>query len=176
MLMRNDLVRFTPVALACVLAVLWFAFRRVRAVVLPLVTVILAVVWTLGVMALVDIPVSLGTFMLPPLLLVVGSVQAMRVIAAYYEQVRRGVREGIVTQAVQAVWAPLLISTVTMAVGFGALSLSGIVAVRDLGLMAVVGVLLLTISSLGYLPAALTVWAAGRRAATRPRRRRASRP
>ena len=87
--MRRDLVRFTPLALACVLAVLWFAFRRVRAVVLPLVTVILAVVWTLGVMAPDRHRRSrLGTFMLPPLLLVVGSAQAMHVIAAYYEQVR----------------------------------------------------------------------------------------
>jgi predicted RND superfamily exporter protein len=155
---RRDLMRFTPVALACVLAVLWFAFRRVRAVVLPLVTVILAVIWTLGAMALIGIPVSLGTFMLPPLLLVVGSVQAMRVIAAYYEQVRRGAGDNAVTQAVHEVWAPLLISTVTMAVGFGALAISGIVAVRDLGIMAVIGVLLQTISSLGYLPAALALW------------------
>jgi predicted RND superfamily exporter protein len=130
----------------------------VRAVVLPLLTVILAVVWTLGVMTLVDIPVSLGTFMLPPLLLVVGSAQAMRVVAAYYEQIGRGFREDAVILAVRQVWAPLLVSSLTMAVGFGALGLSGIVAVRDLGLMAVVGVGWLTVASLGFLPAALEVW------------------
>ena len=171
-LMRRDLLRFLPVAVTCILAVLWFAFRRVRAVVLPLLTVVLAVVWTLGVMAVVGIPISLGTFMLPPLLLVVGSAQAMRVIAAYYEQIRRGVRDEAVVLAVRQVWAPLLISSLTMAVGFGALSLSGIVAVRDLGLMAVVGVLLLTLSSLGFLPAALEVWAqvgSGNETAASPR-------
>ena len=171
-LMRRDLLRFLPVAVACILAVLWFAFRRVRAVVLPLLTVVLAVVWTLGVMAVVGIPISLGTFMLPPLLLVVGSAQAMRVIAAYYEQIRRGVRDEAVVLAVRQVWAPLLISSLTMAVGFGALSLSGIVAVRDLGLMAVVGVVLLTLSSLGFLPAALEVWAqvgSGNETAASPR-------
>lgn len=157
-LMRRDFARFTPIAVACVVAVLWFAFRRIRAVVLPLVTVTLAVVWTIGVMALVGIPVSLGTFMLPPLLLVVGSAQSMHVIASYYEQVRGGNRVDAVAQAVHAVWAPLLISTATMAVGFGALTVSRIVAVRDLGLMAVVGVVLSTISSLGFLPAVMAVW------------------
>jgi predicted RND superfamily exporter protein len=157
-LMRRDFVRFTPLAVACVVAVLWFAFRRTRAVVLPLVTVTLAVVWTLGVMALAGIPLSLGTFMLPPLLLVVGSAQAMHVIAAYYEQVRLGNRHAPVAEAVHAVWAPLLISTVTMAVGFGALAISDIVAVRHLGAMAVVGVVLSTVTSLGFLPAALAVW------------------
>ena len=157
-LIRRDLTRFTPLALAFVAAVLWFAFRRVRAVVLPLLTVVMAVIWTLGVMTLLGIPVSLGTFMLPPLLLVVGSAQAMHVVAAYYEQVRRGNRSDPVGEAVHEVWAPLLISTLTMAVGFGALTISGIVAVRDLGIMAVVGVLLSTVASLGYLPGALAVW------------------
>jgi hypothetical protein len=157
-LIRRDFTRFTPIAVACVLAVLWFAFRRIRAVVLPLVTVTLAVVWTIGVMALAGIPVSLGTFMLPPLLLVVGSAQAMHVIAAYYEQVRRGNQRGAVAEAVHAVWAPLLISTVTLAVGFGALTVSDIVAVRDLGVMAVIGAVLSALSSLGFLPAALAVW------------------
>lgn len=157
-LMRRDFVRFTPLAVACVAIVLWFAFRRIRAVALPLMTVTLAVVWAIGVMALIGIPVSLGTFMLPPLLLVVGSAQAMRVIAAYYEQVRLGNRDAAVAEAVNAVWAPLLISTVTMAVGFGALTISDIVAVRDLGIMAVIGVVLSTIAALGFLPAALAVW------------------
>lgn len=154
---RRDLARFTPIAVACVAVVLWFAFRRIRAVVLPLLTVAMAVAWTFGVMALFGIPISLGTFMLPPLLFVVGNAQAMRVIAAYYEQLRAGA-DGAVLRAVRQVQAPLLISTVTLAVGFGALTVSGIVAVRDLGLMAVLGVLLLTVGSLVFLPAALEVW------------------
>ena len=157
-LIRRDLARFTPIAVACVAAVLWFAFRRIRAVVLPLVTVTMAVVWTFGIMAALGIPISLGTFMLPPLLFVVGNAQAMRVIAAYYEQLRAGGAEGAVRRGVHQVQAPLLISALTMAVGFGALSVSGIVAVRDLGLMAVLGVLVLTVGALGFLPAALEVW------------------
>ncbi|MDX2167398.1 MAG: MMPL family transporter [Deltaproteobacteria bacterium] len=158
-LMRRDLLRFTPLAVAAVMIVLWFAFRRVRAVVLPLVTVSLAVVWTLGVMALAGKAITLGTFMLPPLLLVVGSAQAMHLIAAYYEQLGRGDRGGAVERAVQQTWAPLLISSFTTAVGFGALMLSRIVAIRDLGLIAVVGMVLVTVSSIGFLPAALCLWA-----------------
>src|SRR2546428_625204 len=38
-LMRRDLVRFTPIALVLVLLVLWFSFRTVRGVVLPVLTV-----------------------------------------------------------------------------------------------------------------------------------------
>ena len=158
-LMRNDLLRFTPLALFCVLVILWFSFQRVRAVVLPLITVVIAVVWTLGVMGLTGKSISLGTFMLPPLLLVIGSAQAMHVIAAYYEQISAGKStEDAVVDGFCQVWTPLLISAFTTAVGFGALMISQIAAIWDLGLLSVLGVVFLSATSLGYLPAALVLW------------------
>ena len=47
-LMRRDLFRFTPVALLVILVVLWLSFWTVRGVVLPVVSVVMALVWTLG--------------------------------------------------------------------------------------------------------------------------------
>ena len=140
-LMRQDLLRFTPVALICVLVILWFAFRRLRAVVLPIMTVVIAVVWTFGIMGLVGKPLSLGTFMLPPLMLVIGSAQAMHIIAAYYEQQRahRKTRDAVL-EGLRQVWSPLLISAFTTAVGFGALMISPITAIWDLGLLSMLGV------------------------------------
>jgi len=158
-LMRNDLLRFTPLALLSIVLVLWFSFRRIRAVILPLMTVVIAVLWTLGVMGLIGKSISLGTFMLPPLLLVIGSAQAMHVIAAYYEQIaaRREPSEAVV-RGLHAVWTPLLISAFTTAVGFGALMISQIAAIWDLGFMSVLGIVFLSVTSLGYLPAALVLW------------------
>jgi predicted RND superfamily exporter protein len=170
-LMRHDLLRFTPLALFCVMVILWFSFRRLRAVVLPIITVVIAVVWTLGVMGLVGKPISLGTFMLPPLLLVIGSAQAMHVIAAYYEQIRAQYESGeAVLRALRQVWSPLLISAFTTAVGFGSLMISPIAAIWDLGLLSVLGVVALTVTSLGYLPSALVLWTryAGRSSETAP--------
>jgi predicted RND superfamily exporter protein len=159
-LMRHDLLRFTPLALICVLVILWFSFRRLRAVVLPIITVVIALVWILGIMGLVGKPISLGTFMLPPLMLVIGSAQAMHIIAAYYEQLRAHQESGdAVLRGLRQVWSPLLISAFTTAVGFGALMISPITAIWDLGLLSMVGVVFLTITSLGYLPSALALWA-----------------
>ena len=75
---------------------------------------------------------------------------------------RTGPRENAVIQAVHEVWAPLLISAVHDGGRLRRPRPSAGSRGRDLGLMAVIGVLLLTISSLGYLPAALAVWVAGR--------------
>src|SRR5437667_942099 len=155
-LMRRHLVRFTPFALVLVLIVLWFSFRTVRGVILPVLTVGGALVWTLGIIVLAGKAITLGTFVLPPLLLVVGSSYAIHVMARYYEQVAAGAPpDQIVVRAFTRVWLPLTISAVTTVIGFGSLMVNRITAIWDLGLFAVVGVVCLALTCLTFLPAAL---------------------
>ena len=155
-LMQQDLLLFTPLALLVVLVVLWLSFRTIRGVVLPVVSVSFALVWTLGLMVLIGKSLTIGTSILPPLLLVIGSSYAIHVMARYYEQVDAGAPEGErVARAFARVWLPLVISALTNAIGFGSLMVSRITAIRDLGLCAVVGIVCLTASSLSFLPAAL---------------------
>src|SRR5438094_284566 len=89
-LMRRDIARFTPIALALMLLVLWLSFRTVRGISLPILAVAMALVWTLGVIVLAGKALTFGTSVLPPLLLVVGSSYAIHVMARYYEQVDAG--------------------------------------------------------------------------------------
>jgi len=89
-LIRRDLFRFTPLALALILIVLWLSFRTVRGVLLPVLAIAMALVWTLGALVLDGKAITLGTFILPPLLLVVGASYAIHVMARYYEQVTVG--------------------------------------------------------------------------------------
>src|SRR5262249_16987966 len=165
-LMQHDLTRFTPMALLFVLAVLWLSYRTVRGVVLPVVTVSLALVWTLGVIVLTGKAITLGTFILPPLLLVLGSSYAIHVMARYYEQVGAGAPpDEVVVRAFARVWLPLTISAVTTVIGFGSLMVNRITAIWDLGLFAVVGVVCLTVTCLTFLPAALQLMPARLRSA-----------
>ena len=58
-------------------------------------------------------------------------------------------------RAFQRVWLPLVVSALTMVIGFGSLMVNRITAIWDLGLFAVVGVVWLTVTSLTMIPAAL---------------------
>ena len=155
-LMRHDLYRFTPIALGLMLLVFWMSFRSVRGVALPALAVSCALIWTLGVMVLAGESLSLGTFVLPPLLLVVGASYAIHVMARYYEQVPLGAsRDDVVVRAFMRVWLPLCISALVTSIGFGSLMANRINAIRDFGGFAVVGILCVTITSLTLLPAVL---------------------
>jgi predicted RND superfamily exporter protein len=138
------------------LLVFWVSFRSVRGVALPTMAVSIALVWTLGFMVLAGESLSLGTFVLPPLLLVVGASYAIHVMARYYEQVPvGGSREDVVVRAFMRVWLPLTISAVVTSIGFGSLMANRINAIRDFGGFAVVGILCVTVTSLTLLPAVL---------------------
>lgn len=164
-LMRRDLMIFTPIALVLVLISFGLSFWSVRGVVLPAISVVMALSWTLGVMVLVGKPITLGTFVLPPLLLVVGSSYAIHVMARYYEQIDAGTAADVlVLRAFQRVWIPLTISGFTTLVGFGSLMVNRITAIWDLGLFAVIGILLLMVTSLTFIPAALQLLPIERRA------------
>jgi uncharacterized protein len=165
-MMRHDLLRFTPIALALVLVVLWFSFWTVRGVVLPVLSVVCALVWAIGIMVLAGKAITLGTFVLPPLLIVVGSSYAIHVMARYYEQVdAKAPPSELVVRAFQRVCVPLLISALTVAIGFGSLMVNRITAIWDLGLFAVIGVVCLTVTSLTLIPAALQLLTIERRTA-----------
>jgi predicted RND superfamily exporter protein len=160
-LMTQDLARFTPIALALVLAVFWLSFWTVRGVVLPVISVLIALSWTLGIMVLAGKAITIGTFILPPLLLVIGSTYAIHVMARYYEQVYTGApSDELVVRAFERVWLPLVISAFTNIVGFGSLMVNKITAIWDLGLFAVIGLAFLTVTSLTFIPAALQLMAA----------------
>jgi predicted RND superfamily exporter protein len=157
-LMRRDLGRFTPIALAVIVFSLWLSFRTKRGVMLPLTAVLMAVVCTIGVLVLTGRAISIGTFVLPPLLLVVGTSYAIHVMARYYEQAEE-VRERIpaVERAYARVWLPLTISALVTVIGFGSLMVNRIPAIWELGAFAVVGVVFLTVVCLTFLPSALAL-------------------
>jgi predicted RND superfamily exporter protein len=53
--------------------ILAICFRNVRGVLLPLLSVACGAIWTVGIMVLTGAAITIGTVLLPPLLIVIGS-------------------------------------------------------------------------------------------------------
>ena len=143
-------------------AVLAVAFRSVLGVVLPIVSVSLALVWTLGVMAWTGRSLNLVTAILPPLVVTVGFAYAMHVVAEFgakfaeSPQDRAG-RTRLAGEVVGEIGVSVLLAGVTTLAGFLSLSLSPIVAIRELALFAVLGIAFAVVSAITVTPALLAV-------------------
>jgi hypothetical protein len=157
-LMRRDLVALTPASLAFVVLVLFFSFRTRRGVVLPLMCVMTGVIWTMGIMGWVGEPISLGTLVLPSLLIVIGSSYATHVVSRYYLELETPTTPGQpVYGALQQAGLPVFVSAVTTVIGFSALMLNTIQAVRSLGVYAVIGIVILFVLAMTLVPALILV-------------------
>jgi len=151
--MIRDLKVFTPVTFLLVITVLLVSFRCGRGIVLPLGVVALTLIWTLGTMAWSQHPLKVTTMVLPSLLIANGGSYTVHFLGQYYRallraysrqpeciQLSRESCHDMLVDTLSHTHAPILISAATTMSGFGALGLSRIPAIRDLGVFATIGI------------------------------------
>jgi predicted RND superfamily exporter protein len=161
-LMLRDLAALIPAGLIALAVVLYGLVGTVRGVVLPLATVIVATLWTFGAMAFLERPLTVLTTLLAPVLIAVGSVYGVHVLSRFEEErdaLAREDREALgeapaaALRCLEHVRLPVTLAGLTTAIGFAALGVSDVPAVRELGALSVLGVVAVTVLSLSALPA-----------------------
>jgi len=168
----HELVTTLPLIALVGALVLAVAFGNWRGVVLPLATIGLSLLWTISVLAALGHPLQLVTTLVPPLLLAVGLAYALHVTTAFFEDLPAGCSRSAAREhlraSLQAVRLPVLVTATTTVIGFLALAVTPLPAIREFGLLAVLGVAVVSLLSLTFLPASLAVVGAGRGARRLP--------
>jgi len=156
--MVADLWILLPLVFFIVIAILYLSFFSLRGVLLPLAVVSISAVWTLGLMALFAVPLTLVSFILPVILMAIGIAYGIHVLNHFYEAVRNGVdrRTAVVETGVHMI-APVAMAGLTTVAGFLSLLNSFLVPQRQFGVFAAVGVLAAMALALVLIPAALAV-------------------
>ncbi len=129
----GDVARNLPITLVVLCLVLALSFRTVRGVIVPLITILVALSWTMAVAAWIGRPLTLITLFVPPLLLVLGLSYSVHVVSEYYDMLRGPTARGspdAAREALRQVWKPVVLTAVTTAAGFAAMLLQGVEAVR----------------------------------------------
>ena len=155
-----DWRRAMPLILVGMGLVLAFSFRTLRGVVLPLVTIVVALIWTMGLAAYQEEPLNLVTSLVPPLMLILGLSYAVHVVSEYYDSVREhpdASSAEAAHHAVMLVAQPVILTALTTGAGFLALALSPIGAISEFGVLAMIGIAASTAASLFVLPTLLSL-------------------
>jgi hydrophobe/amphiphile efflux-3 (HAE3) family protein len=161
----TDLSRTIPLASIVIFLVALFCFRTLAGALIPLVTVGIALIWTLGLVAWLGASLNVITVVLPPLVLVVGFAYAIHVVSEYYEVLRHGEAgaDGTVKEALRRVALPVLLAGATTSAGFLSLATSPLGAIRQFGLFTTAGVAATMVVTLTFAPALLQLLPSSRR-------------
>ncbi|MCF6345504.1 MAG: efflux RND transporter permease subunit [Thiomicrorhabdus sp.] len=154
--MMSDMQKFVLMILLATAILLALLFRRASGVILPLLTVGLAVISTMGLMALNGTPIKVMTQVLPSFLLAVGVGASIHVLAIFYKKFdETGDKEAAIRYTLSHSGLAIIMTSLTTAAGMASFIPSEVAPVADLGLFAAAGVMIALLFTLILLPALL---------------------
>jgi len=156
--MITDNILLIPLVVIVLLVMLFFSFRRFTFVVLPFLTVIIAVVWAIGMAALLGIKLSVITTILPVILVAVGSAYGIHIVTHYMEDTRNmpstvTEHRGLVLDLVKKLFKPVFLAALTTMAGFISFCFTPIVPMREFGFCAAFGVISAFLVAVLFIPA-----------------------
>ncbi len=153
---------FLPLAMLLVGFVLWLSFRSVQGLILPLVTGLIAVLWSLGTMSAVGVPLDVFNATTPILIMAVAAGHAVQILKRYQEEYERCVSAGLeprlanrqaVVDSLTRIAPVMLTAGVVAAVSFLSLLWFEISSVRTFGVFAACGIVSALVLELTLIPA-----------------------
>lgn len=157
-LIATDLIKLIPISFVVIALVLFFGFRSKRGVILPMMTSAIAIIWTMGVMGLSGVQMTMISNNIPILLLAIGSAYAIHVLNRL-AQVREENQERAFTLALSYIFIPVVLAAVTTMVGFISFIFGAyLTMIRDFGLFTALGTLFSAFLSLIFIPAVIATF------------------
>lgn len=154
--LQKEFGLFLGLSFLVVILFLWFSFRSIYGIIVPVSIVLISIIWTLGVMSLVGKTLDIMTVMLPTMIFIAGMSDVVHFFSKYFEELAKGTKkEKIYPLILKEVGFPTLLTLITTVVGFLSLLFSSIRPIRDFGIYTSVGVIIAFILSYSLLPALL---------------------
>lgn len=150
----GDMQKFIVMILTAIALILALLFRRVSGVVLPLFSVFLAVVGTLGLMAWSGTPIKVMTQVMPSFLLAVGIGAAIHILAIFYKHFDvYGNKKAAIVHTLEHSGLAVIMTSLTTAAGMASFAPSSVAPASDLGIFSALGVMIALVFTLVLLPA-----------------------
>ena len=158
--MRIDMERFMPLVFLVVLITLYCTYRSVRGVLLPLAVVIVSVIWTMGIMATLGVPMYSISTMMPVVLMAIGVADGIHILSRYYDELLAhpdtSSSEAVLV-SMREMWRPVVFTSLTTAAGFLSFLTSNILPIRYFGIFTALGVVAAMVFSITFFPAMLSL-------------------
>lgn len=156
----KDMKRMVPIVILVIILVLWFFMRSFRATVATMLVVVVSAFWTFGLMATIGVPTYAISMMIPVMLIATGVADGIHLFHYFKKIQLEEPSEKIVAvkRMVVDMWRPVVVTSVTTAIGFVSLVTSQVYPIKYFGLFTAFGVLVSMTLSLVLIPAFFMVF------------------
>ncbi len=152
----DDIALLIPLVVIMVLGILFLCFRNIQAVIYPALIILFSVVTTVGLMAYCGVPMSLVGTTIPVLLVAIVSAYGIHQMNHYFLAPESD-KLGILNENMKSVGLAILLSGITVMIGFGALTAEQFVPIRNFGIFTAIGDFIGILGALYVLPSLILV-------------------
>jgi len=148
---------FFGIAFLITAILVYYFTRSVRLTILPLACSIIAVIWNLGLVTLLGYGVDPMSLLVPFLIFAIGVSHGVQMVNAVRAEIIQG-HDGMtaVRQGGRRIVVPGAVALISDTVGFLTILLIGIRSIRELAILASLGVLIIIVTNLLLLPLLLS--------------------
>ena len=156
-----DMKRMVPIVLLVITLVLLFMLRSIKSAILTMMVVFFSVLWTFGLMAAVNIPIYAVSTMIPVMLIAIGVADGIHLYSHLQLFLRKNPdasKKEAINDMITNMWKPIVMTSITTAVGFIALLTSQVYPIKYFGIFTAFGVLAAMLFSLTLIPAGIMIF------------------
>lgn len=149
----GDSRRFIPIAIVLIFIGFFLCFRTVAGVLLPVAMVLMSIVWTMGTMGYLGLPITVVSNALPVIMIAVASSYGIHFMHALYQLAdQHDSMEKLVEATLNKIASPILITGVTSSLGSLSLLIFKIQSLKEFGIIGAFGFAYATFICLFLLP------------------------
>ncbi len=154
----TDLTRLLPIVFLVIAFVLLLSFKSARGVILPLLVAAIAVVWTIGMMAVLKYDMTMISNTIPIILFAVGSAYTIHVLNRINQCIEKDRKKALI-KALAYVMAPVILAALTTMVGFVSFVFGAYMnMVKDFGIFTALGTFFALLLSIFFVPAVISAF------------------
>ncbi len=155
----DDQLRLMPQSFLVLLVCLIIILRNLNGGLIPMITSLMSIVWLLGLMAQLDIPVTLVTAIVPILLIIIGSTEDVHLISEYLYSKHSGHnRDVAVANMAKKKGFASLMTFITTWFGFVAVAINPLEILREFAIVASSAMLMNYLITMTFVPAWIMVF------------------
>ena len=164
----QEMARRIPATFVVIALILLISFRNLQGMLIPMLTAVLSTIWGLGLMGHTGLVIDAWNVGTPVLLIAVAAGHSAQMLQRYIEEVERlGDNRAAVISSTVTMGPVMIAAGGVAALGFAALSLTGIPAIIGFGLACAYGIASVVVLEMTFVPALRSLLPAPRRAKRR---------
>lgn len=152
--MMSETAIFITTSIVLVVILLWIAFKNFWGVLIPLLTVIFAIITSIAIMQILGKSFDLLMIMLPTIIFVVGMSDLVHFLSKYIDELRNGESKlKALVIAYKEIALATFLTSITTAIGFFSLISADIIPIQEFGIYSGISVIIAYCFAFTFLPA-----------------------